>query len=60
MEKYLILLKRKDNYPEFRLIKVETVCSNFEEAVEEAQKKINGLQYGQKIVYEIDTITRVW
>ena len=58
MEKYVILLRRKDNYYLFRYIQVETVCSNFAEALEEAQKKINGLLYGQKIVYEIETISR--
>ena len=58
MEKYVIILRRKDYYYMFKYIQVETVCSNFEEALKEAQKMINKLLYGQKIVYEIDTISR--
>lgn len=58
MKKYFILLRRKDGYPMFRYIKIEIVCRNFEEALIEAREKINGLILGQKVEYEIDTITR--
>lgn len=60
MKKYVIILRRKDEYPMFKYIRIETVCSNFQEALEEGQKKINGLMFGQKIVYEIDSINREW
>lgn len=58
MKKYLILLRREDG-DSFKFVQIETACRNFDEALAEAREKINGLLLGQKMVYEIDIITRV-
>ena len=58
MNIYVICLKREDNEPYKRFVKIKRKCTSFTEAYAEAYRKVEELLNEKKIYYEVIEISK--